>query len=197
MSGIESHGFEAMLLRWAETSNGGATIVLQLSDAADLEHFKRMTLAKKGQVGQRLMVGVAEIGDDEQPVAPAAGKPKGGPLSILAGQWCADPQFQEWLNTTYPEAASVVFPEPVMVDAESTAVVFPEPVMVDAESTAVVFPEPVMVDAESTAAVVRELCGVLSRAELDHDPHARARFDHLIRIPYRDFLEREGRQQHI
>ena len=182
MSGIESHGFEAMLLRWAETSNGGATIVLQLSDAADLEHFKRMTLAKKGQVGQRLMVGVAEIGDDEQPVAPAAGKPKGGPLSILAGQWCADPQFQEWLNTTYPEAASVVFPEPVMVDAESTAVVFPEPVMVDAEST---------------AAVVRELCGVLSRAELDHDPHARARFDHLIRIPYRDFLEREGRQQHI
>lgn len=91
---------EAMLLRWAETSNGGATIVLQLADPDDLEQFKLMTLAKGKIAGQRLQCVMVEIGDDELPKdLPDPGK--GGPLSKLAGRWCQDPEFQTWLASTF------------------------------------------------------------------------------------------------
>lgn len=167
-----SHGFEAQLLRWAETSNGGATIVLQLSDPDDLEHFKSMTLAKKGMVGQRLMVGVAEIGDDELPATQwtpeeraalkAQGaqpleinRTKGGELSRLAGIWCGDEKFQKWMFARFC--------------AEGVTHVGEE--------------------ADQAAALVRSICGVESRAQLDHDPDARSRFDNTIRIPYSQYLK--------
>lgn len=172
-----SHGFEAMLLRWAETSNGGATIVLQLADPADLESFKSMTLAKKGMVGQRLMVGVAEIGDDEKPkddsqwtpeqlaeaVAEGAApleipKLKGGELSRLAGIWCLDERFQNWLQTFY-------------MIAWTDAGAYEE------------------LDEERAAHVVRWLCAVTSRADLDHNAEAKALFDELFRIPYSQYLK--------
>lgn len=86
---------ELQLLRWSETSNGGATVTFQLADPAELEHFKDMTLAKKGQAGQRIAAMMAEVGDDEQPVQ-QPGKPKGGELARQAGIWCADPRFQQW-----------------------------------------------------------------------------------------------------
>jgi hypothetical protein len=151
-----SHGFEAMLLRWAETSNGGATIVLQLSDPGDLEHFKRLTLAKKpskkgeGMAGQRLMVGVAEIGDDEKPVQPLNSPLKGGPLARLAGMWCAEPLFQTWLFKTFCAKG-------VTHEGEET---------------------------EMASALIRSICGIESRAELDNNAQAREHFDTLIRIPY-------------
>lgn len=112
-SGHKGGSLEAMLLRWSETSNGGATIVLQLCDVADLEAFKMMTLAKGKIAGQRLSIVYVEIGDDEKP------KPlpeKGGPLSILAARWCQDPEFQLWLAKDFivdeelpiEEAAAVI-----------------------------------------------------------------------------------------
>lgn len=33
-------------------------------------------------------------------------KPKGGPLARLAGQWCADPQFQYWIGAEGAEDAA-------------------------------------------------------------------------------------------
>lgn len=39
------------------------------------------------------------------------------------------------------------------------------------------------------AAVVRELCGVDSRATIDHDPKAKAAFDELVRRPFATFLD--------
>ncbi|MBB5462891.1 hypothetical protein [Paraburkholderia sp. Cpub6] len=38
--------------------------------------------------------------------------------------------------------------------------------------------------AEGAAAFIRAVCGVDSRAQLDHDAAARAKFDHHIRKPY-------------
>ena len=32
---------------------------------------------------------------------PIAEKPKGGPLSKLAGMWCEEPDFQKWINAKY------------------------------------------------------------------------------------------------
>ena len=36
----------------------------------------------------------------------AVDKPKGGPLSELAGMWCNDPEFWKWLETDPDNAAS-------------------------------------------------------------------------------------------
>ena len=33
-------------------------------------------------------------------------KPKGGPLARLAGQWCADPQFQYWIGADSADQAA-------------------------------------------------------------------------------------------
>lgn len=55
-------------MRWSDTSNGGATITLALADYNDLEVFKRMTIKKGGQAGQRLACVMVEINDQEEAV---------------------------------------------------------------------------------------------------------------------------------
>jgi hypothetical protein len=67
---------------------------------------------------------------------------KGGALAKLAGQLCADPAFQAYLEC----------------DSD-----------------------------ESAAEAVRKLCGVASRAELDHNAEAADRFHRLIRKPWMEF----------
>jgi len=90
---------EVQLLNWSDTNNGGAKIVLQLADAEDLEKFKAMTVRKGKQAGQRLAVVMVEIGDDEQPIEQPEPKQKPGMLCVMACTFCADPMFQDWLNT--------------------------------------------------------------------------------------------------
>jgi hypothetical protein len=90
---------EVQLLNWSETHNGGAKIVLQLADAADLESFKAMTVRKGKVAGQRLAVVMVEIGDDEQPVPQSEQKSRPGELCVMACTFCADPQFQYWAST--------------------------------------------------------------------------------------------------
>ena len=41
---------------------------------------------------------------------------------------------------------------------------------------------------EEAAVMVRRLCGVTSRAQVDHEPEARERFERLIRQPYAQYL---------
>ena len=146
--------FEAMLLRWSETSNGGSTIVLQLVDDGDLAPFRGMTLKKGKIAGQRLQCVLVEVDDQEQPIAPPAPQ-KGGQLSILAARWCRDPEFQDWLGNF----CNIGFGEGSL-DRES-----------------------------GSATQVRRLCGVDSRAELDHDALAAARFEAHIRRPYMEHLQ--------
>lgn len=90
---------EVQLLNWSETHNGGAKIVLQLADAADLEAFKAMTVRKGKVAGQRLAVVMVEIGDDEQPVPQREAKPQPGMLCIMACTFCADLRFQDWADS--------------------------------------------------------------------------------------------------
>ena len=146
--------FEAMLLRWSETSNGGSTIVLQLVDDGDLAPFKGMTLKKGKIAGQRLQCVLVEVDDQEQPIAPPAPQ-KGGQLSILAARWCRDPEFQDWLSSNF---------------ADNTR-------------------EAWTGDETAAAVQVRSICGVTSRAELDHDYMAAARFEAHIRRPYMEHLQ--------
>ena len=67
----------------------------------------------------------------------------------LAGMWCADPRFWEWLNS----------------DGERH------------------------IGSETEAAeYVRTICGVQSRADIDHNPQAEKIFHNQIRLPFGDFL---------
>lgn len=89
---------EVQLLNWSETHNGGAKIVLQLADTADLDAFKLMTVRKGKVAGQRLAVVMVEIGDDEQPVPQHEPRQRAGELCVMACTFCADPTFWEWLD---------------------------------------------------------------------------------------------------
>jgi len=154
---IPTIDFEAMLLRWSETSNGGSTIVLQLVDDGDLAPFKGMTLKKGKIAGQRLQCFLVEIDEQEQPIAPPA-PGKGGQLSILAARWCRDPEFQQWINK------ALAPPFAVGLDMNLT-------------------------EDEIATSLLRSVCGIKSRAELDHDDLAAARFEAHIRRPYMDHLQ--------
>ena len=98
---------EVQLAGWTESHTSGAKVTFWLPDASDLDVFRGMTAKKGNHAGHRFMCVLVEIGDDERPVtAPQAEKPKGGPLAKLAGMWCNDPQFQQWLGVTNADAAA-------------------------------------------------------------------------------------------
>lgn len=131
---------ELQLLRWSETSTGGATVTFQLSDVADLNGFKDLTLAKKGMAGQRIAAIMVQVDDDaEQAPAPVVQKPQPGMLCIMACTFCADPLFRVWSGK----------------DTEDEA-----------------------------KKLILDVCGVLSRKELDIDQAAARMFHSLIREPF-------------
>lgn len=51
-------------------------------------------------------------------------------------------------------------------------------------------------DKTAAAETVRRKCGIKSRAEIDNDPAARARFDEIIREPFTAFYNRQE-QPHV
>jgi len=111
------HG-EVQLASWSETHNGGAKIVLWLADPSDLDVFRTLTLRKGNTAGQRFMVAMVEIDDDEQPVQPPPAKPepeKGGALANLAGMWCDAQEFWLFLRAqrcpcgSAKEAAEIIY----------------------------------------------------------------------------------------
>lgn len=159
MDGTIAFQGEVMLLRWSETSNQGATITLQLSDAGDLERFKTMTLAKGKQAGQRLAAVMVEIGDDEQPVIQpitekslaVEKKEKPGDLCVMACKFCADPQFRRWLVVDDPEVSTCS-----ELDARKA---------------------------------ILDWCGIGSRKKLDTDERAARIFHNRIRKPFLAWLD--------
>ena len=100
---------ELQLAGWSETHNAGCKVTFWLQSSDDLEAFRTLTIRKGNTAGQRFMAALVEVGDDELPVQPIDTLPEpvqkaaenvhvGGPLARLAGQWCADPVFREWLG---------------------------------------------------------------------------------------------------
>lgn len=120
----------------------------------------------------RLDATAALTADRVQPAPPPAPTPpsdppddrKGGALAQLAGRWCADREFQNWLFVRHRNVAEAAA---VRCNHEPS-------------------------DAELAAMVVRELCGVASRADLDFLDSARRRFDELVRHPYMAHMKAVG-----
>ena len=86
-------------------------------------------------------------------------KPKGGPLAKLAGQWCNEPRFQEWIGIEYHEFIGDLGVED--------------------------FGSP----AEFARHCILVFCLIDSRAELDHNPLARDKFELFIRRKYVAYRE--------
>ena len=133
----------------------------------------RSLKCRSGKIaGHRLAAVLVEIGDDDQPVAqiePA--KPKGGDLAKLAGIWCNDSQFYQWIRPIYD------------VELGGNGLGHG-----DLE---------IGYDVIGWQGFCRHailyFCGTYSRAELDNDEEAAERFHRLIRIPYSQWLkERSG-----
>lgn len=95
---------EVQLRRWSESSTQGVQVTFALAESADLNKFK-------GLDGKRFIAVLVQIGDDEQPVSAdssaqkqsansrAAREPLGD-LCWRAVQWCKDPEFWSWVNST-------------------------------------------------------------------------------------------------
>lgn len=87
------HG-EMLLRRWSESSTQGVQVTLALADSDDLGKFK-------GLEGKRFMAVLVQLGDDEQPVPPGpAPRERLGDLAWRAVQWCKEPEFIAWINST-------------------------------------------------------------------------------------------------
>lgn len=153
---------EVMLAGWSESHTGGAKVTFFLQDSDALEPFRNMTVAKGKIAGQRLMMVLVQVGDDEQPV-PVQKPGKGPGLTRLAAMWCDQEQFQAWAKKTFPNAWAT---------AEATTM----------------FGKP----AEIAAEVVRAICAVKSRAELDTNQAAQRIFHERIRLPYSATLQPEA-----
>lgn len=92
----------------------------------------------------------------------AAESVKGGQLSKTAAMMCADPKFQEWLATMNRGLCS-------KLNGGGSAV-----------------------NQDGAARLVRAICGVNSRAELDHDTKAAHLFHEQIRKPFNRYCQGEA-----
>lgn len=87
------------------------------------------------------------------------GKPKGGDLAQLAGQLCSDEKFQDWIIVNAnPDSLGVRIGTGGVVDT--------------------------LTKEEQATHLVRGMCGVKSRAELDHNHDAGRKFHELVRKPW-------------
>ena len=163
----KAHGFEAQLQNWNVSSTRGITITLYLADEKDLEPFKQMTLKAGKQAGQRLMVAVSRIGDQEQeePLVPitqeseqkhsASHFPPG--LCGLAVKWSNDSVFANWAWVFHKAHRVGEGPSEEWVEQ-----------------------------------LIKMICNIDSRKELDTNKKAAEVFNNEFRLPYQDWLTKEG-----
>lgn len=91
---------ELMLAGWSETHNGGAKVTFWLSDAADLDVFRSMTVKKGNTAGQRFAAVLVEIGEDEQPVEKIPNSESS--RAYIAVRMCASCDFQSFCISSIP-----------------------------------------------------------------------------------------------
>jgi hypothetical protein len=97
---------EMQLMNWGESSNSGAWVKFWIPPEG-LESFRDLR-TKSGKIaGHRMMAVLVEIGDDEQPLQREEVKEeklKGGELARMAGVFCNDPDFWQFIKV--PASAS-------------------------------------------------------------------------------------------
>lgn len=86
---------EALLLRWGDSSANGRTVTLQLHETSEQHPFRGLP---SGKNGQRVMIAVTLIGDDEQPAAPEDARRETPADKAIkkAHALASDREFQFW-----------------------------------------------------------------------------------------------------
>lgn len=147
---------EVQFAGYSDSHTQGPKITFRLPDSDDLEAFRALTVAKGNQSGQRVMMALVLIGDDEQPlpppeptkhhVAPArrAGRTV-GPYCMEAIELCRNERFRAWASSECG----------ITIDSEDRAKQF-----------------------------ICDACGIASRTELDVDEEAKEAFIREIRVPF-------------
>jgi len=162
---------EIMLAGWQESHTAGAKITFWLPDSAALEPFKGMTAKKGNTAGQRFMAVLIEVGDDDQPIEPVAQKvehsAKGGALAKLAGMWCNDLSFYQWIRPIYDRELGGNGLGHGDMEIGITVANWQE----------------------FCRHAILVFCDIESRAELDNNEDAADKFHQNIRIPYSDWLK--------
>ncbi|MGX0136306.1 hypothetical protein [Cupriavidus metallidurans] len=147
---------EMQLMNWGESSSNGAWVKFWIHPD-DLAVFRDMK-CKSGKIaGQRFACVLVEIGDDELPVQEAPAEPAPAPV----------PAVPEQKGGALAKLAGMWCAEPEFWRFLAS----------DARNGN---PQ----DAEQAKHNLYRLCGITSRAELDHDSEAAARFHSHIRLPY-------------
>lgn len=161
---------EVMLAGWTENHTAGAKVTFYLGDTSELEFFRALKVKSRGSSGQRFMMVLVEIGDDDKPIdqkAIANAMNKGGAVSRLSAQWCQREDFQHWLKQRYPNRWANALNALSKDNLPNT-------------------------DDEVAAELVRLSCGVQSRAELDHSKDALDLWERGFRKPFMAVIESSG-----
>lgn len=83
---------EALLKNWGDTSTSKRTVTLELPDDGELHPFHALAVRQGKRAGQRLMIAVVQVGDQEEPVVQEK------TLSQQAAILCRDSGFREFIQ---------------------------------------------------------------------------------------------------
>lgn len=197
----KAHGFEAQLLRWSVTSNGGATLTIQFADEADLEPFKSMTMKAGKIAGQRLMVAVSKIGEQEQEEPLSQTKLVSPEIECILPDG-VDPEKYNDPPQPLPEAdkpraeSKSHFPAGLTglavrwcADEHFRFWLYKE------GPKQCMYPAPTLggYDEEWAKRYICTVCKIASRKELDTDHQAASIFKRLFKTPYAAYLDAVGK----
>lgn len=164
-----SYQGEAMLSNWSETAAAGRKVEFWLPEGADApdEHpFKYYTRRLRGSPGTRFQMVLVEIDDDDKPLPRGTGeaKPRLTQGGELVGGAIAKHAGRLCKDSDFHE---------YMMGLDYDG-------------------EPPEVNEEAATTYVREICGVRSRRELDHDRDAQVRYENRVVRPFNHWLESQG-----
>lgn len=137
---------EMQLAGWNQTHNGGSKVTFWLPDDSDLEPFKGLTAKKGNTAGHRFMVVLVEIGEGELPVNPTVNE-------SLTVEKIKGGSLAKWAGILCNDQ---MFWKWLTLDT----------LHLGFEITN---------NAQARMRVI-EICGIMSRAELDHDNEAAKTF---------------------
>lgn len=188
---------EVQLAGWIESHTAGAKVTFWLSDPSDLDAFRTTTTRKGNISGQRLAMALVEIDDSDGGCADAIIEDEED------GHVCNDDIAFILDAITIGDGGEYGTPAP-RAPIDAVAEINDKDHHPKGGKLSILaamfgnqpdfhrfvlnqFGEDVQTSAEA-AAFIRHVCGVKSRAEIDHDKKAEKLFHEKIRKPYLDFV---------
>lgn len=153
---------EFQVMNWGESATSGAWVKFWLNPE-DLDAFRAIQCRSGKNAGQRFMGVLVEIGDDEQPVAYQNATTAAQQAETVAGNTVSSPAGAKPVGGPLARLAGMLCANPKFQEWACGSGVK---------------------SGERAAAWVRDICGIESRADLDHNEAAAETFHKDIRLPF-------------